>query len=86
MGAGRVPRCLVCGLPFKIWRRRFSGAAWGLETAVFALCSHHGRVVPGLQGGGEGVQTVAGGTPPPLNSAGASLLYEKVSGPANEGP
>lgn len=76
----------MCGLPFKIWRRRFSGAARGLEPAGFALCSHHGRAAPGLQGGGVGVQTVAGGTPPLLDSAGASLLYAKVSGAANEGP
>lgn len=37
-------------------------------------------------GGGVGVWTVAGGTPPLLDSAGASLLYAKVSGAANEGP
>lgn len=74
------------GLPFKIWCRRFSGAAQGLEPAGFALCSLHGRAVTGLRGSGVRVQTVAGGTPPLLDSAGASLLYVKVSGPAKEGP
>lgn len=57
-----------------------SGASW--------LCSvlSHGVVVPGLQGGWVGVRVVVEGALPALDSAGASLLHVKASGPANEEP
>lgn len=56
------------------------GCQWGLEPAGFVLCSHHGIVLPSLQGGWVGVRVVVEGALPPVDSAGASLLHVKAQG------